>query len=279
MTAPTDPRQRMPPEDMDEEQSSRSSSPELVLYIKHLDDKVGNYRRFFDSLLVKRPDHDRIFHDLRQFREQEHITKLLTQAVLDESLKQLYRNCTQQFLASRFAHPWCRNGYGNTKAGFLNTAKGKRKQAEAKRLEEDRFQQLLVPIWIAFRRRMTPTDSELATFLTEHEMKQEAVRKQHEEQQQSAMSTKRMTYTLAPLSEESEEEVAESVRGRSSLRRTSQFNAEVFVSEEDDLVDVPRQRSSDAAQAGGLFVGVAAASFLASNKRARKYLFKKLNKK
>ena len=62
----------------------------------------------------------------------------------------------------------------------------------------------------------------------------------------------------------------------SSLHR----NAEAFVSEDDDRIHDSRASgdSDGAATAAKMFIGVAATSFLAQNPRARKYLWKKLQK-
>lgn len=267
----------MPPEDLTEDSGPSAVNPQLVLYIKHLDDTVANYRRFFNSLLVKGSDHETLFRDLRHFREQEEIVALLTREDSEGAcLKGTYQKCNDQFLASRFAYPWCRNEYGKTKGGFLNTASSRLKQAEAKKREDDRFHKLLVPIWIAFRRRMMPTEEELSQFLEKYESKEEerrARRQQQQEQQQPAASN-RVKYVISP---EDDDETKDLAATNTRAQQPSYFNAEAFVSEEDDLVDSPVQQNH-AQQAGGLFVGIAAASFLANNKRARKYIFKKLNK-
>lgn len=272
-----------------EEEDALSPSPELARYVKALDDRVANYRRFFHALLVKTPDHEIFFEDLRAFREQDHITALLTTPEVDPCrLKAIYQDCTRHFLASRFAHPWCRNEYGKHKYGFLHTTKSRqRKAAEVKIREEERLHKLLVPLWIPFRRRMMPNSEEMADFL-EQERLLEARRldlKEHEEKR------RRQDEALAKLANEVDNEnkdmdTDEDVSGLEfrPITQTNQksnptyFNAEAFVAEEDDAAHV--QRAGDGThQAASLFIGLAATSFLSNNKRASKYLLKKLNQK
>lgn len=64
------------------------------------------------------------------------------------------------------------------------------------------------------------------------------------------------------------------------IPRPPHFTAEAFVSEDDDqLYDHCGNGEDDgAATAGKMFIGIAATSFLAKNPRARKYLWKKLQK-
>ena len=63
-------------------------------------------------------------------------------------------------------------------------------------------------------------------------------------------------------------------------KSSSKRNEEAYCMEiSDDELPGPSKDNDDAAAAAKLFVGAAATGFLASNKRARKYLRKKLNKK
>jgi hypothetical protein len=264
------------------EDDAPTPSPELARYVKALDDRVTNYSRFFNALLVKTPDHGLFFQDLRAFREQDHITLLLsTPQVEADNLKQIYRDCSRHFLASRFAHPWCRNEYGKAKHGFLDTVKARQKRSEAKVREEERLHRLLVPIWIPFRRRMMPTEEEMAMFL-------EKERQEQEQRQQAVLKRQEEDAAFQKLAQEVEDEHDEAnkenkgpvfrVKPQKKVpRESAYFNAEAFVSEEDDMV-YQKSDSSGATQAAGLFVGMAATSFLANNKRARKYLLKKMRK-
>jgi hypothetical protein len=146
----------MPPEELAPELNNTAvPDPNLALYIKHLPDTIHNYRRFFNGLLKPRPDHETFLRDLRHFREQAEIIVLLTTPILDDStaagiitapvtvnatasvttssepatVSEVYRRTTTHFLASRFAHPYCRNEYGHVSSShasstFLNKASG-----------------------------------------------------------------------------------------------------------------------------------------------------------
>ena len=84
--------------------------------------------------------------------------------------------------------------------------------------------------------------------------------------------------SCAPVSKDDALETCEQSLNEvpSSLHR----NAEAFVSEDDDRIYDPRASgdSDGAATAAKMFIGVAATSFLAQNPRARRYLWKKLQK-
>ncbi|KPI45065.1 uncharacterized protein AB675_2486 [Cyphellophora attinorum] len=305
----------MPPEDLTAERNdSTDPDPNLVLYIKHLPDTVHNYRRFFNSLLVPRPDHEIFLRDLRHFREQAEIIVLLTTPASDgttnggsptetatsnaeanattrpipTTVSDIYRQTTTHFLASRFAHPYCRNEYGHvstshaSRSFFDKTTVSKRKQAdaaaEAKAREDERIHKLLVPIWIAFRRRMMVTAEELTAWVEDWNANEYSRWKAAAEDNIERKGEARTALHLAPEDKDPMEEQRQ-VPAHNERSGTYLNAAEAFVSEEGDLVDAPSQQHDTAAQAGGLFVGVAAASFLASNKRARKYLLKKMKQK
>lgn len=266
----------MPPEDLHEDGGAEALPADLVLYIKTLDDSVSNYQRFFDSLLVQRSDHDRLFDDLRHFREQEHITRLLTTKESEElNLKELYRQCTREFLASRFAHPWCRNEYGKTKSGFFDTASGRQKRQEAQQKEEDRFHKLLVPIWNPFRRRMMPTEEELAAFLATYADAEQRRREEMLQRNTQEAPGIRLSSQAAP---EAGQTCSNYAADTTTTTTPGYSNAEAFVSEEDDTLQNNAPQNNGSQQAANLFIGVAAASFLASNKRARNYLMRKMKK-
>lgn len=127
---------------------------DLLLYIQGLDENHECYTRFFDALLIKRNLHRSFFHDLKAFREQPQVIALLDKASQD---KKIYRDVTNVYLASRFAHPWCRKtplkkGFWRAEWGDIQ---GKQRDADIAR-EEDRLHKLLVPIWIIMRSRMFP---------------------------------------------------------------------------------------------------------------------------
>jgi hypothetical protein len=129
---------------------------------------------------------------------------------------------------------------------------------------------------------MMVTAGELAAWVEEWNANEYARWKAAAEEDAARKGQARMAYHLAPEEEEqrTEEERQVPVQQNRNERGRTHFNAaEAFVSEEDDSVGAPSQQNGTATQAGGLFVGVAAASFLASNKRARKYLLKKMKQK
>ena len=268
---------------------------ELASYVRDLPDLQSTYTRFFDALLVKRPDHAAFFHDLRCFREQDAIIELLADpdsaGANAADLKIRYRETTRSFLASRFAHPWCRttfgyvregsSGAGLDKSGTSNSASGEQQR------EEDRMHRLLVPIWIAFRRRMlivTSSHEELIAFLQNEQSTRDC-----KVQENAALLAQKMgdEFETADGKGPGQASAAKQVSAASDDTTAStgdsnarEHNAELYVmGDDDDADDGPTaQDHDDATAAAKLFVGVAATGWLASNKRARKYLLKKLNK-
>jgi len=162
---------------------------------------------------------------------------------------------------------------------------------QAKLKEEEGLHKLLVPIWIPFRRRMIPTEGEMKLFL-EHEkleqarMVEESWRKREEDE-----ALKRLADEVDMESADKENTDKEKLdkeqhdtkpvfRLKSPIRKSSgstYFDAEAFVAEDDSMVGT-QQRSDGSAEAASLFVGMAASSLLASNKRVRKYLLKRAKK-
>lgn len=261
---------------------------EVVLYIRNLSDTPSTYGRFFDALFVKRPDHPAFFQDLRSFREQDHIVKLLshpnTSSATPETLKDIYRATTTSFLDSRFAHPWCRSTSGEIRRGSLSPGPAISNKAlqqnEKRQREEDRQHRLLVPLWIAFRRRMMPSQADLSAFVEEHKRQRE-MEAQSKDVPQQEMQSQFSDHLdgSQKIADKRDSGVGEDTTSSSQARATSGvFNAEAYVMEEDDLDPVTAQQSEDASMAAKVFVGAAAAGWLANNKRARKYLLKKLNK-
>jgi len=126
----------------------------IYLYIHGLNESHQCYTRFFDALLIKRDLHRSFFHDLKAFREQPQVIVLLDKAAQD---RKIYRQATNVYLSSRFAHPWCRKtpmskGFWRAEWGNIQ---GKQRDAEIAK-EEDGLHKLLVPIWIIMRSKMFP---------------------------------------------------------------------------------------------------------------------------
>jgi hypothetical protein len=241
--------------------------PELVLYVRALHEPIEKYSPFFDALFIRRRNHSAFFQDLKDFRSQEHIIALLSDQSPDADDKAIYRQCSRLFLESRFAHPWCRTTPGNE--GWSNAEWGKiKKQSEAKRKEEEKLHKLLVPIWCGFRVRMIPTDEQMEKFLERERKIQERLpiqlgfaqpSKKPDSSQQTKVPRQPMMREVPPPG----------------------GNAEAWVAEEDDRLydNTGSTESSGAGTVAKLFVGVAATSWLAQNPRARKYIWKKLQKK
>lgn len=127
---------------------------DVQMYIDGLDEGHQNYTRFFDALLVKRTQHRSFYRDLKAFRSQPRVIRLLEQAITN---RETYREVTVVFLESRFAHPWCRRtpmkkAFWRAEWGSIE---GNPRDTEVER-EEQRLHKLLVPIWIIMRSRMFP---------------------------------------------------------------------------------------------------------------------------
>jgi hypothetical protein len=284
-----------------------SLPPELILYVRNLNEPIEKYSPYFDALLIRRRDHEAFFRDLKDFRCQAHVIALLTDPHGQQpqstpeaetpkvDLKQMYRHCSKVFLASRFAHPWCRKT--PSKDGWFRAEWPGRtkKQSEAKRKEEERLHKLLVPIWCGFRVRMMPNQEQLDSFLAKEAERNARLPIQlpAEDVETRAASTavdKRLDSSVGPGEEATIAAETEDARSESQNKRRQtigevprRFNAEAYVMEDDERAyEELRERSQEdegAAAAAKLFVGFAATSFLAENRRARKYLLKKLNKK
>lgn len=267
---------------------------ELAVYVRDLPDTQSTYTRFFDALLVKRPDHSAFFYDLRRFREQDTVMELLADPKSADTnpadLRIRYRETTRSFLASRFAHPWCRTSSGHVREGLFRAGldkSGTRKSDPSEhQREEDRMHKLLVPLWIAFRRRMlivTSSHNELIAFLQDERSRRE--RKVQENTAQSAQNMGDQFKTSDgkdPGQASADKQSSAAGDGTTASTKSSNakaHDAESYVMGDDDDDDGPTaQDHNDATAAAQLFVGVAATGWLASNKRARKYLMKKLNK-
>lgn len=135
---------------------------DTLLYIQCLDENVETYTRFFDALLIKRNQHRAFFRDLRAFRQQPRVIVNWRDALQD---RKLYRDLTNLFLDSRYAHPWCRKtplkqAFWRSEWGSID---GKRRDSDVVQ-EEDRLHRLLVPVWIVMRFRMFPGETIVTEF-------------------------------------------------------------------------------------------------------------------
>ncbi|RMZ79488.1 hypothetical protein DV738_g3390, partial [Chaetothyriales sp. CBS 135597] len=238
-----------------------------------------------DTLLVKRDDQPDFFDDLKAFRCQPRIMALLTtpasySLASASDPDQIYLSVTRAFLASRFAHPWCRTSL--PPAAFLNadwSAAASPREEEARLREEARLNKLLVPIWCGFRVRMMPSDEVLDQFVREREGRATTSTRKQELQvdvddmdestvnwanEKPQVQVPEKAYCME-LDDEEGQKGAATATGATGVARKSAVSAS--------------QHGSDAAVAANMFVGAAATGFLASNKRARKFMMKKLSKR
>lgn len=243
-------------------QLQEEADPELAIsadhlnYIQALNESPGCYSRFFDALLIKKTSHADFFHDLKVFREQPAII-----TVLEPGTKEAFRECTVVFLGSRFAHPWCRSSAahasGWTKASW--SGKTKKLTAEAKK-EEDKLHRLLVPVWIAFRRRMFPEQEVLQKWVDEEPERQAARKAELEAKKDAQLSRK----AAKP------DTVADSPIVYPELGFASATTPPLASS---SSATPSSGQSTAVAQA---FLGVAVTGFIMSDKRVKKYVEKKL---
>ncbi|KIW65787.1 hypothetical protein PV04_08012 [Phialophora macrospora] len=250
-----------PPESSDDEPTIH---PHLHRYIASLTDSRINYARFFSALLIPRDSQPQFFLDIKQFREQPTIVYLLFPGTSES-----YREVSRRFIGSRFAHPWCRVqsdfGSGWHRATWVG---GNAKTTEKVRKEEERLHRLLVPIWIAMRRRMFPGD--------------DIVREWVESEDEKAAERARLT----------EEESASQSKPTALMDRSSGTDTTVYP--ELGFATGPPKASSTSASpsaasepldpgaaevASKMFLGAAVTGFIMSDKRVKKYVKKKLLKK
>ena len=232
--------------------------PSLQRYIANLSDSHTNYARFFSALLIPQDAHPQFFHDLKQFREQPTIIYLL-----NPGTRENYRETSRNFVGSRFAHPWCRVqsdfGKGWHRASWVGdtdvAGRGKVKK------EEDRLHRLLVPIWIAMRRRMFPAD--------------EIVENWNEEEDLNAAEKARLTKeNPLPLKSEPSSSTAAATYPELGFAFKDSPSLSSTVSASPKPPDPVAQEA-----AKKMFVGAAVAGFVMSDKRVKKYVQKKLLKK
>lgn len=248
--------------------------PELTIsdnhlnYIQSLNESPACYSRFFDALLIKKSSHSDFFNDLKTFREQSAIIILL-----QPGIRESYRECTTVFLGSRFAHPWCRTSGANSPGYAKSSWVGRTKKldAEAKK-EEDKLHRLLVPIWIAFQRRMFPEQRVIDEWVDKEAERKQERESQAREKDEIAVaasdtcdaSTATSSIGTSPSSQPVYREFGSATDPNSSSKTTSSQT---------------HANDGSGAAAANLFLGAAVTGFIMSDKRVMKYVTKKLGKK
>lgn len=246
-----------PPQDPDDEPTI---SPSLLQYIHSRNESSNCYSRFFDALLIPKSSHGQFFHDLKTFREQSAII-----ALLEPGTSEAYRACTCSFIGSRFAHPWCRTNSdfksGWTRASWVG---GTKKVTKEDKKEEERLHRLLVPLWIAFRRRMFPSAEELEEWVQkENERERERRARAEAERERRSTDPSRQTPSVTPPSTIVHPELGFTTKSASSSSNSTW---------------TPPPSNSGAAVASKMFLGLAVTGFIMSDKRVRKYVEKKVKK-
>ncbi|KIY03348.1 uncharacterized protein Z520_00039 [Fonsecaea multimorphosa CBS 102226] len=242
--------------------------PSLQRYIHGLPDSHTNYARFFSALLIPQQSHEQFFVDLKQFREQAIIIYLLAPGTSEN-----YRAVSKNFVGSRFAHPWCRVqsdfGKGWRAASWSGTSGAK--IDERVRKEEEQLHKLLVPIWIAMRRRMFPGEEVVKEWIEKEDERERSAAGEEEKRKKSKAETAESSKSLPPASSsgvppsEPPPAYAELGFATKSTKPSTTHS---------DKTDPSR-----AAAASKLFLGVAVTGFIMSDRRIQKYVEKKLLKK
>ncbi|KAK7896879.1 hypothetical protein LTR67_004766 [Exophiala xenobiotica] len=239
-------------------------APDLYRYITSLNESPACYTRFFDALLIQRDSRSQFFYDLKTFREQPIIISLL-----EPGTKEGYQACTRNFVGSRFAHPWCRINSDFQSGWTRSTWVGRtRKASKDDKREEERLHRLLVPIWIAFRRRMFPDKEVLEQWIAEDDERQRkrAAKKQAEAQirAESQNSPTGVANDPTPPSTTTYPELGFRL-------------ADNKPSSEPPTDSAPP--ASGAVTASQVFLGAAISGFVMSDKRVMKYVKKKFKNK
>ncbi|KAL2436798.1 hypothetical protein ABEF95_014197 [Exophiala dermatitidis] len=297
-------------------------TPNHFGYIQSLHEPAACYTRFFDALLIPKPSHSDFLHDLQLFRQQPSIIALLQQAGQDN--KDAYRECTQAFLSSEFADPWgfrrttsisttgigdltvCSSssaaerapgrrkwlGLGRTNKKGKATATHEAEAAEAAAAadrEEDRLHRLLVPLWIAFQRRMFP--DQLEVVLEEWVAKKGAEEEQRQQQRRNvdgdegsrldagesagSMAISSSSKSLPPQSNPSgAAPPAAPAYPELGFKSAGASASRMPTTETGGSTTKQSQSGGDSAAASQMFLGVAVTGFLMSDKRVRKYMEK-----
>ncbi|KAJ9615615.1 hypothetical protein H2200_001690 [Cladophialophora chaetospira] len=242
--------------------------PSLQRYIASLTDSHKNYNRFFSALLIPQSSQPKFFQDVKQFREQPPITYLLALGTSEN-----YREVSRNFVASRFAHPWCRVqsdfGKGWHRASWVG---GNAKADEKVRKEEERLHRLLVPIWIAMRRRMFPGDDVVKEWIEQDDEKTKEQAKLREEEENANQPKRESSHS--------------SFVAQTAAMPTTIYPELGFATKDGPGRSAPTAPASaepsdpgTAEAASKMFLGVAVTGFIMSDKRIRKYVQKKMKKK
>ncbi|KAL6249115.1 hypothetical protein RBB50_004178 [Rhinocladiella similis] len=242
--------------------------PKLYRYVTSLDESPACYTRFFDALLIQRDSRAQFFRDLKAFREQPVIITLL-----EPGTREGYRTCTQKFVASRFAHPWCRIN-SDFKSGWSRATwvGGTKKVSKDDKKEEERLHRLLVPIWIAFQRRMFPDQEVLDEWIAEDD----------EHQKQVAAKRKARAEERAKAQKETDESPGDPTSDTAATTTTAFPELGFKLADDATSSSHPTTSpppASGAATASQVFLGAAIGGFVMSDKRVMKYVKKKLKKK
>lgn len=266
--------------------------PEAQLqYVVHLPDTHQSYTRFFDGLLIPRPSHSAFFRDLRSFREQTVVIASFTACEPSpETPKDItrakYREITRTYLASRFAHPWCRKamaGTGGSKGwwGAEWAATGRKMSQEAKD-QEEKLHKLLVPIWIIMRGRMFPGQEIIDTWYEAKLARDEKAKQEREKRQEAQTRDKSMeTKGDAKLAKSSATELRPASKQIGTSRSHTNMRQDFWDSEEaEEMEEEIKMRDNQAAHAAtSIFRLAAAGVLLESMPRREKWKLRKLLKK
>ncbi|KIV85760.1 hypothetical protein PV11_01420 [Exophiala sideris] len=230
--------------------------PNLYRYIVSLNESPDCYSRFFGALLIPKSSHAEFFFDLKTFREQPIIINLL-----EPGTSEAYRGCTRSFVASRFAHPWCRVNSdfksGWTRASWVGATKN---VSQEDKKEEERLHRLLVPIWIAFRRRMFPDKEVLDKWLAEEAERQAQI----------------VAETKARNTDETTTRTSEVEAGVSSTNNYPELGFKIGGRETSPPAIIPStSEASEATTVARTIAGLAFAGYITRDKRVVKYLKKK----
>ncbi|OAL21079.1 hypothetical protein AYO20_11432 [Fonsecaea nubica] len=240
--------------------------PSLQRYIHGLPDSHTNYARFFSALLIPQQSHEQFFVDLKQFREQPTIIYLL-----EPGTSQNYRAVSRNFVGSRFAHPWCRVHSDFVKGwrGASWVGKSGTRVDEQMKKEEERLHKLLVPIWIAMRRRMFPGEDVVREWIV----------KEDERERAAAEEKKRLKAERAAAQSAAPDDASMRTLSSGTPPGYSELGFATTKSTKPSPVHSQVTDPSGAAAASKLFLGVAVTGFIMSDKRIQKYVEKKMRKK
>ncbi|OAP63468.1 hypothetical protein AYL99_02695 [Fonsecaea erecta] len=257
-----------PPESEDDDPIIHAS---LQRYIHALSDSHSNYARFFSTLLIPQQSHEQFFVDLKQFREQAAIIYLLAPGTSEN-----YRMVSRNFVGSRFAHPWCRVqsdfGKGWRSASWAGTSGAK--IDERVRKEEERLHKLLVPIWIAMRRRMFPGEDVVKEWIEKEDERERAAAEEMKKKKKKIKADEAESSMSAPP-----EGVDRALPSGSPPAHSELSFATKSTKPASTHSDTTTTAPNGAAAASKLFLGVAVTGFIMSDKRIQKYVGKKLRKK